>query len=96
MEDKATWVEAMMAVKDMYPRLPNAEIMAPVVSVVISTEKLRQRLLQEGVSEDTIKESEDIMRTELSKLHKHIVALKQKQFMLIDTLRHLEVGISLY
>ncbi|CAL0319769.1 unnamed protein product [Lupinus luteus] len=71
-EDRTTWLGAMLAVKDMYPRLPNSEIMAPVVSVVISTDKLKQRLLQEGLSETAIKESEDIMRAELSTLHKHI------------------------
>ncbi|XP_027360753.1 oxysterol-binding protein-related protein 1B-like [Abrus precatorius] len=89
-EDRATWVEAMMAVKDIYPRLPNAEIMSPVVSVVISTEKLRQRLLQEGLNEVAIHQCEDIMKAEISQLHKHIVALKQKQLLLTDTLRHLE------
>ncbi|KAJ1386600.1 Oxysterol-binding protein [Sesbania bispinosa] len=80
----------MVAVKDMYPRLPNAEIMSPVASVVISTDKLRQRLLQEGVSEVAIRESEEIMRAELLQLHKHIVALKHKQLLLMDTLRQLE------
>nr|KYP40759.1 Oxysterol-binding protein 1 [Cajanus cajan] len=90
-EDRATWVEAIMAVKDMYPRLPNAEIMSPVASVIISTERLKDRLLLEGVSEAAIKECEEIMQTEFSQLHKHIVALKQKQLLLMDTLRHLEV-----
>lgn len=76
----------------MYPRLPTtAEIMSPTMSVVISTDKLRQRLLQEGVSEVAIRESEDIMRAELYELHKYIIALNQKQLLLIDTLRHLEV-----
>ncbi|RDY14653.1 Oxysterol-binding protein-related protein 1C, partial [Mucuna pruriens] len=89
-EDRATWVEAIMAVKGMYPRSPNVEIMAPVASVVISTDKLRQLLLQEGVSEAAIAESEEIMRAEFSQLHNHIVALKQKQLLLMDTLRHLE------
>lgn len=103
-EDRATWVEAMMAVKDMYPRLPNIHVAADIktnnvvspaaVSVdAISTDRLRQRLLLEGVSETAIRESEDIMRAELSQLHKHIVALKQKQLLLVDTLRHLEVYI---
>ncbi|KAK7316904.1 hypothetical protein RJT34_00702 [Clitoria ternatea] len=91
MEDRAMWVEAILAVKDMYPRLPNAEIITPsVLSVVISTDMLRERLLQEGVSETAIKECEDIMRTELSQLQKHVVALKQKQLLLMDTLRLLE------
>ncbi|TKY73762.1 Oxysterol-binding protein-related protein 1C [Spatholobus suberectus] len=89
-EDRETWVEAMMAVKDMYPRMSNSELMSPVASVVISTERLRDRLLLEGVSEAAIRESEEIMRSEFSQLHNHIVALKQKQLLLMDTLRHLE------
>jgi len=89
------WIEAMTAVKNMYPRLPTTtEITSPSVSVVISTDKLRQRLLQEGVNEIAIRECEDIMRAELFKLHTYIVALKQKQLLLTDTLRNLEVGIN--
>lgn len=90
-EDRATWMEAMVAVKNMYPRLPSTEVMSPTMSTVVSTDKLRQRLLQEGVSEAAIRESEDIMRSEFSELQKHVVALKYKQSLLIDTLRHLEV-----
>ncbi|XP_057421126.1 oxysterol-binding protein-related protein 1C-like isoform X2 [Lotus japonicus] len=89
-EDRATWMEAMVAVKNMYPRLPSTEVMSPTMSTVVSTDKLRQRLLQEGVSEAAIRESEDIMRSEFSELQKHVVALKYKQSLLIDTLRHLE------
>lgn len=90
-EDRATWVEAMMAVKDLFPRLSNAEAMSPVASVLVSTERLRDRLLMEGVSETAIRESEEIMKSEFSQLQKHIVALKQQQSLLMDTLRHLEV-----
>lgn len=86
------WMEAMMTVKTMYPRLPTtSEIMSPSVSVVISTDKLRQRLLQESVNEVSIRECEDIMRTEMFQLHTYIVALKNKQLLLTDTLRNLEV-----
>lgn len=86
------WMEAMMTVKNMYPRLPaTTDIMSPSASVVISTDKLRQRLLQEGVNEVSIRECEDIMRTELFQLHTYILALKKKQILLTDTLRNLEV-----
>lgn len=93
-EDRASWVEALKAVKDMFPRVSNAELMAPAADVVFSTEKLRQRLSEEGVSEVAIQDSETIMRSELSEMHKHLVVLKQKQLLLIDTLRHLEVALS--
>lgn len=89
-EDRVSWVEALQAVKDMFPRMSNSELMAPVDNVAISTDKLRHRLLEEGVSEAAIQESEQIMRSEFAALQNQLVLLKQKQSMLIDTLRHLE------
>ncbi|KAL2893176.1 Oxysterol-binding protein-related protein 1C [Bienertia sinuspersici] len=90
-EDRMTWVDALQAVKDMFPRMSNSELMAPIDNVVVSTDKLRQRLQEEGVNEGVIQESEQIMRAEFAAVQKQLVVLKQKQWMLIDTLRHLEV-----
>lgn len=90
-EDRVKWMEALQAVKEMFPRISNGDYFVPMDNgVAVSTEKLRQRLLDEGVSEDAIQESEDIMRAEFSALHKHLVVLKQRQMLLIDTLRQLE------
>ncbi|KAH9664728.1 PH domain-containing protein [Citrus sinensis] len=90
-EDRVKWMEALQAVKEMFPRISNSDYFVPMDNeVAVSTEKLRQRLLDEGVSEDAIQESEDIMRDEFSALHKHLVVLKQRQLLLIDTLRQLE------
>ncbi|XP_075648495.1 oxysterol-binding protein-related protein 1C-like isoform X2 [Castanea sativa] len=89
-EDRITWMEALQAVKDMFPRMSNSELMAPINNVTVSTEKLRQRLLEEGVSEAAIQDSEQIMRSEFSALQTQLVLLKQKQWLLIDTLRQLE------
>ncbi|KAL5567407.1 hypothetical protein UlMin_030571 [Ulmus minor] len=87
-EDRLAWLEALQAVKDMFPRFSNGELMAP--KVIVSTERLRKKLVEEGVGEAAIQESEQIMREELSEIHKHIVVLKQKQSLLVDTLRNLE------
>lgn len=87
------WVDAMMAVKDMYPRMPSAEIFSPMASVAISTDKLRERILEEGVSEATIWECEEIMKFEFAQLKKQMVALKHKHLLLMDTLRQLEVSL---
>ncbi|KAK9758235.1 hypothetical protein RND81_01G216900 [Saponaria officinalis] len=89
-EDRAAWMDALQAVKDMFPRLSNSELMAPVDNVTVSTEKLRQRLLEEGLSEAAIQDSEQIMRGEFATLQNQLVVLKQKHWMLIDTLRQLE------
>ncbi|KAK7410947.1 hypothetical protein VNO78_02195 [Psophocarpus tetragonolobus] len=88
-EDRATWVKAMTAVKDMNPRLSNAAT-EPISTVLISTEKLRNRLLLEGLTDTAVKECEEIMRSEFCHLQNHILLLKQKHMLLMDTLRHLE------
>ncbi|XP_061339514.1 oxysterol-binding protein-related protein 1C-like isoform X1 [Gastrolobium bilobum] len=89
-EDRVAWMETLQTVKDMFPRMSNSELMAPVDNVAISTEKLRHRLLEEGVSEPAIQDSEQIMRNEYAALQNQLMLLKQKQLTLIDTLRHLE------
>ncbi|KAF8404160.1 hypothetical protein HHK36_009040 [Tetracentron sinense] len=85
-EDRATWMEALQAVKDM----SNSELMAPVDNGVIPTHKLRERLLEVGCNEAAIQDSEQIMRTEFSVMQNQVVLFKQKQSLLIDTLRQLE------
>ncbi|CAN1185907.1 Oxysterol-binding protein-related protein 1C [Linum perenne] len=90
-EDRLAWMEALQAVKDLFPRISNSELMAPVDNVAVSTEKLRQRLEEEGVREEVIQESEQIMRSEFTGLQNQIELLKQKHRQLIETLRQLEV-----
>ncbi|GLT84999.1 hypothetical protein SLE2022_032020 [Rubroshorea leprosula] len=89
-EDRAAWMESLQAVKNMFPRMSNGELMAPIENVTVSTEKLRQRLLEEGVSEAAIQDSEQIMRTEFAALQKKLMLLMQKELLLKETLRHLE------
>ncbi|OIT31222.1 PREDICTED: oxysterol-binding protein-related protein 1C-like isoform X3 [Nicotiana attenuata] len=89
-EDRIAWVEALQAVKDMFPRLSNSELMAPVDNLAVSTDKLRQRLLKEGASEAAIQDSEQIMRNEFASLQNQLTVLKQKHWLLMDTLRQLE------
>ncbi|XP_004250338.1 oxysterol-binding protein-related protein 1C-like isoform X1 [Solanum lycopersicum] len=89
-EDRIAWMEALQAVKDMFPRMSNSELMAPVDDVAVSTDKLRQQLMKEGVSESAIQESELIMRNEFASLQNQLMLLKQKHRMLMDTLRQLE------
>ncbi|KAL6527554.1 hypothetical protein OROGR_016644 [Orobanche gracilis] len=89
-EDQMAWVEALQAVKDMYPRMSNSELMAPVDSVAVSTERLRQRLLEDGLSEDAIQDSEQIMRIEFASLQTQLMILRHKYRYLMGTLRQLE------
>lgn len=90
-EDRAAWMEALQAAKDMFPRMSNSELMSPVENFDVSTEKLRQRLQEEGLGEATIQDCEQIMRNEFVSLQNQLMHLRQKQSLLIDTLRQLEV-----
>uniref|UniRef100_A0A0D3FN02 PH domain-containing protein n=1 Tax=Oryza barthii TaxID=65489 RepID=A0A0D3FN02_9ORYZ len=89
-EDRAAWVEALQATKEMFPRMSTSEMVGPgdtAAAVAVFTERLRQRLQQEGVSEAAIADSERIVRTEFEVLHKQLMLLKQKQTLLLDTLQ---------
>ncbi|CAL5333328.1 unnamed protein product [Camellia sinensis] len=89
-EDRVAWIDALQAIKDLFPRVSNSELMAPVDNVVVSTEKLRQLLLEEGVSEAAIQDSEQIMRNEFAALQNQLMLLKEKHWLLLDSLRQLE------
>ncbi|XP_022993814.1 oxysterol-binding protein-related protein 1C-like isoform X1 [Cucurbita maxima] len=89
-EDRVAWMEALQAVKELFPRMSNCELMAPMDFLSVSTDKIRQRLLEEGVSETAIQDTENIMKTEFAALQNQLLLLKQKQWQLIDTLRNLE------
>ncbi|XP_059630319.1 oxysterol-binding protein-related protein 1C [Cornus florida] len=92
-EDRQAWMQALQSVKEMFPRMSNSELMAPLDKVGVSTETLRLRLLEEGVSEAVIDECEQIMTSEFVELQKQLMLLKQKNWRLIDMLQQLEVHV---
>ncbi|PON42319.1 Oxysterol-binding protein [Parasponia andersonii] len=89
-EDRAIWIEALLASKDLFPRVWTSSDFAPSEDVVVSTEKLRLRLLQEGIGEAVIKDCESIMLLETSELKNQLKTLRHKHVLLLDTLRQLE------
>ncbi|KAG2267994.1 hypothetical protein Bca52824_062549 [Brassica carinata] len=88
-ENRAAWVEALQVAKDLFPRVPSGDIL-PCEDAVVSTEKLRERLLQEGIGETVVKDCETIMLSEVSNLQNRLKVLTQKHLILLDTLRQLE------
>uniref|UniRef100_A0A7N0VIP1 PH domain-containing protein n=1 Tax=Kalanchoe fedtschenkoi TaxID=63787 RepID=A0A7N0VIP1_KALFE len=89
-EDRTTWVEALQTAKDRFPRAPTSNDFSTLEDIVISTEPLRSRLLQEGISESAINDCEYIMLTEFSGLESQLKALQRKHMILLDALRQLE------
>ncbi|KAH9708517.1 Oxysterol-binding protein-related protein 1D [Citrus sinensis] len=89
-EDRTVWIDALQAAKDLFPRLLTSTDFSPSEDVVVSTERLRLRLLQEGVGDSVIKDCESIMLSEHSDLQNQLNALQCKHIMLLGTLRQLE------
>ncbi|KAL8171264.1 LOW QUALITY PROTEIN: hypothetical protein V2J09_023068 [Rumex salicifolius] len=91
-EARDAWLEALNTVKGMFPRTSNGGLLdnLPKDELFVSTEKLRARLLQEGVCEAAIQDSEEIMRDEFSPIHRRLLALKRKEALLLDTISRLE------
>lgn len=95
-DDRIQWVEALVAAKEMSPRVPNGELLLMTQmndNLAVSTEKLRRRLMEEGISEAAIQDSEQIMRSEFAAWHKDLLLLKHKELALVDKVRQLEVCI---
>lgn len=90
-EDRNAWIDALLAAKDQFPRSLTSNDLGPMADIMLSSEKLRARLLQEGLSEAVIRECESIMMSELLELHKQIKSQQQQHSILIDRLRQLEV-----
>ncbi|XP_010250934.1 PREDICTED: oxysterol-binding protein-related protein 1D-like isoform X2 [Nelumbo nucifera] len=89
-EDRASWIDALLSAKDLFPRTLTSSDFPPLDDIVVSMDKLRSRLLQEGLSETVIKDCESIMLLELSELQNQLKALQCKHIALLDTLRQLE------
>ena len=84
-EDRTAWMEALLAAKDLFPRVLSNNNFEPSEDVVISTDKLRSQLLQKGIGDTAIKDCESTMLLELQ-----LKTLQHKHIMLLDTLRQLK------
>ncbi|KAI8540634.1 hypothetical protein RHMOL_Rhmol08G0001800 [Rhododendron molle] len=62
-QDRVVWMEALQAVKGKFPSMSSSEFIAQMgnTAVAVSTDKKRQRLLEEGVTEAVIQDSEQII-----------------------------------
>ncbi|PUZ66717.1 hypothetical protein GQ55_3G352300 [Panicum hallii var. hallii] len=89
-EDRNAWIDALLVAKDRFPRSLTSNDLGPMADIMLSTEKLRVRLLQEGLGETVVKECESIMMSELLELHNQIKSQQQQHSILIDRLRQLE------
>ncbi|KAL8137854.1 hypothetical protein V2J09_003855 [Rumex salicifolius] len=82
-EDRAAWIEALLAAKDLFPKaLTNND--------VALAEEIILRMVQEGIGEEIIKDCESIMLTEVSELQNQLKALHHEHLELMNSLKQLE------
>ncbi|OAE34742.1 hypothetical protein AXG93_2528s1070 [Marchantia polymorpha subsp. ruderalis] len=90
-EDKIIWLEALQAAKDLFPRNSLIYGLAPPPEEIsLGTEKLRKRLLDEGLSEELVLECEQIILSEFSEVKDKFNTLQQRRIHLLERLRLLE------
>ncbi|XP_019171382.1 PREDICTED: oxysterol-binding protein-related protein 2A-like isoform X1 [Ipomoea nil] len=92
-KEKAAWIEALVSTRNLFMRGPvNDNISILPRDISISTEKLKSRLIDEGISEGLIKDCEKIMLSEFSEVQAQLKVLSEERSSLLDTLRQLEAA----
>lgn len=94
--DRSDWFQVLSAAKDLFPRTPMLMgVVAPFEEITISTEKLREKLLECGLTEEKVKECEDVMLAEFSDVKEQLKVMQQRRLTLLERLRLLEVRFLL-
>ncbi|KAJ0605259.1 putative oxysterol-binding protein [Helianthus annuus] len=92
-EERAAWIDALASARNLFPlRRLNDKLPIIPTDISLSTEKLKQRLLEEGTSEALIKDCEQIMLSEFSEIQGQVRLLCEERSNLLDTLRQLEAA----
>ncbi|KAF8379253.1 hypothetical protein HHK36_028685 [Tetracentron sinense] len=93
--DRVAWVDALVSTRSLFSLRPLHDTLSLVPSDrFLSTEKLRSRLLEEGISEVLVKDCEQIMLSEFSEIQGQLKVLCEDRSNLLDTIRQLEVGLT--
>ena len=95
--DRGDWFGILQSAQDCFPRNSSMLIglVAPSEEITISTDKLRQKLLECGLSEEKVKECEDVMLGEFSDVKEQLKVMQQRRLTLLERLRLLEVQYCL-
>lgn len=90
-EDRKAWIDVLCAAKESFPISWVGSVVEPQSpEFTISTEMLRNRLQQESLSDEAIRDCEAIMKSELSVLQQQLRLLQQKNIALTEAVRRSE------
>ncbi|KAL3645593.1 Oxysterol-binding protein-related protein 2A [Castilleja foliolosa] len=90
-KERLAWIQALISTRTFFslsPQNDNIPILTRELSV--STDRLKQRLLDEGACEGLVEECEKIMLSEFSGVQGQFQVLCEERSNLLDTLRQLE------
>ncbi|KAG9154426.1 hypothetical protein Leryth_000848 [Lithospermum erythrorhizon] len=91
--ERVAWIEALTSTRSLFSLKPfNDNLSILPSNVSISTEKLKKRLLEEGIGEGLVKDCERIMLSEFSEVQGQYKVLCEDRCNLLDTLRQLEAS----
>lgn len=92
-KERVAWIEALVSTRNLFPLRPlNDNLSLVPADISLSTEKLKKRLLEEGISELLVKDCEQIMLSEFSEIQGQVRVLCEERSNLLDTLRQLEAA----
>lgn len=91
--DRVAWIQALVSTRSLFLLRPINDNLSLVPNdISISTERLKKRLLDEGINENLVNDCEQIMRSEFSEIKGQVQVLCQQRSNLLDTLRQLEAA----
>ncbi|KAI9076679.1 hypothetical protein K1719_041444 [Acacia pycnantha] len=91
--DRVAWIQALVSTRSLYPLRPlNDNLSLVPNNISTSTERLRKRLLEEGTTENFVKECEQIMLSEFSEIQGQLKILCEERSNLLDTIRQMEAA----
>ncbi|XP_047146999.1 oxysterol-binding protein-related protein 2A-like isoform X1 [Vigna umbellata] len=91
--DRVAWIQALVSTRGLYPHQAlNDHLLLTPNDISVSTDRLKSRLLEEGTSENLVKECEQIMLSEFSEMQGQLEVLCQERSNLLDTIRQLEAA----
>ncbi|XP_024993486.1 oxysterol-binding protein-related protein 2A-like isoform X1 [Cynara cardunculus var. scolymus] len=92
-KERVAWIEALASTRNLFtPRRLNDKPSIIPTDISVSTERLKKRLLEEGISEVVIKDCEQIMLLEFTEIQGQVKLLCEERSNLLDTLRQLEAA----
>ncbi|XP_031262274.1 oxysterol-binding protein-related protein 2A-like isoform X3 [Pistacia vera] len=91
--DRVAWIQALVSTISIHLLRPlNDSLSLVPKDMSVSTERLKKRLVEEGINENLVKDCEQIMLSEFSEIQGQLKVLCEDRSSLLDTLRQLEAA----